>query len=99
MRDLAIFGFFIALGRRTQVFLRANGFDALGDPIESFIRYVTTFNSPLVYSCLCALLTCFFFFFMLQVSHRRQCFILSSTFINKFLSVVCGGLYLFFFSF
>ncbi|KAK4797521.1 hypothetical protein SAY86_029847 [Trapa natans] len=40
VRDLAIFGFFIALGRRTQVFLCANGFDTLGDPTESFIRYL-----------------------------------------------------------
>ncbi|XP_031398894.1 uncharacterized protein LOC116209404 isoform X2 [Punica granatum] len=38
-RDLAIFGFFIALGRRTQVFLCANGFDGIGDPIEGCIRY------------------------------------------------------------
>lgn len=39
-RDLAIFGFFIALGRRTQIFLCANGFDEIGDPLESFIRYL-----------------------------------------------------------
>lgn len=38
-RDLAIFGFFIALGRRTQIFLCANGFGDIGDPLESFIRY------------------------------------------------------------
>ncbi|XP_030448933.1 uncharacterized protein LOC115671493 isoform X3 [Syzygium oleosum] len=39
-RDLAIFGFFIALGRRTQIFLCANGFDDIGNPLESFIRYL-----------------------------------------------------------
>ncbi|KAJ6330523.1 hypothetical protein OIU76_009169 [Salix suchowensis] len=39
-RDLAIFGFFIALGRSTQSFLSANGFDILDDPIEGFIRYL-----------------------------------------------------------
>ncbi|XP_039028288.1 uncharacterized protein LOC120162181 [Hibiscus syriacus] len=39
-RDLTIFGFFIALGRNTQAFLYANGYDAIDDPIESFIRYL-----------------------------------------------------------
>eukprot|EP00262_Sarcandra_glabra_P006652 TRINITY_DN19043_c0_g1_i1.p1 TRINITY_DN19043_c0_g1~~TRINITY_DN19043_c0_g1_i1.p1 ORF type:complete len:929 (+),score=183.48 TRINITY_DN19043_c0_g1_i1:66-2852(+) len=39
-KDLAIFGFFIALGRSTQSFLSANGFDIIDDPIESFIRYL-----------------------------------------------------------
>lgn len=39
-RDLAIFGFFIALGRKTQSFLRANGFDVIDDPMEGFIRYL-----------------------------------------------------------
>ncbi|XVF07601.1 hypothetical protein REPUB_Repub06bG0153400 [Reevesia pubescens] len=39
-RDLTIFGFFIALGRNTQAFLSANGFDVIDDPIESFIRYL-----------------------------------------------------------
>ncbi|XP_022767017.1 uncharacterized protein LOC111311683 isoform X2 [Durio zibethinus] len=39
-RDLTIFGFFIALGRNTQAFLSANGFDVVDDPIESFIRYL-----------------------------------------------------------
>ncbi|GKV31860.1 hypothetical protein SLEP1_g40522 [Rubroshorea leprosula] len=39
-RDLAIFGFFIALGRSTQSFLSANGFEVLDEPIESFIRYL-----------------------------------------------------------
>ncbi|CAK7341915.1 unnamed protein product [Dovyalis caffra] len=39
-KDLAIFGFFIALGRSTQSFLSANGFDVLDDPIEGFIRYL-----------------------------------------------------------
>ncbi|KAK1300350.1 hypothetical protein QJS10_CPB13g01513 [Acorus calamus] len=37
-KDLAIFGFFIALGRRTQAFLSANGIDTIDDPIESIIR-------------------------------------------------------------
>ncbi|XP_039031099.1 uncharacterized protein LOC120165705 isoform X5 [Hibiscus syriacus] len=39
-RDLTIFGFFIALGRNTQGFLYANGYDVIDDPIESFIRYL-----------------------------------------------------------
>ncbi|XP_057976816.1 uncharacterized protein LOC131163965 [Malania oleifera] len=39
-RDLAIFGFFIALGRSTQSFLFANGFDVIDDPIEGYIRYL-----------------------------------------------------------
>lgn len=39
-KDLAIFGFFIALGRRTKSFLSANGFDVIDVPIESFIRYL-----------------------------------------------------------
>ncbi|KAJ6914601.1 hypothetical protein NC651_016778 [Populus alba x Populus x berolinensis] len=39
-KDLAVFGFFIALGRSTQSFLSANGFDILDDPIEGFIRYL-----------------------------------------------------------
>jgi hypothetical protein len=38
-KDLAIFGFFIALGRSTRTFLLANGFDGPDDPIEDFIRY------------------------------------------------------------
>lgn len=38
-KDLAIFGFFIALGRSTQSFLSANGFDVLDDSLGSFIRY------------------------------------------------------------
>lgn len=37
-KDLAMFGFFIALGRRTQSFLYANGFEAVHEPIEGFIR-------------------------------------------------------------
>lgn len=37
-KDLAIFGFFIALGRSTRSFLLANGFRTLDDPIEDFIR-------------------------------------------------------------
>ncbi|XP_052174281.1 uncharacterized protein LOC127789350 isoform X7 [Diospyros lotus] len=39
-RDLAIFGFFIALGRSTQSFLSANGFDDINEPIEGFLRYL-----------------------------------------------------------
>ncbi|KAL9267791.1 hypothetical protein AKJ16_DCAP25552 [Drosera capensis] len=39
-RDLAIFGFFIALGRSTQSFLAANGFDKIEEPVEGFIRYL-----------------------------------------------------------
>ncbi|GMP49808.1 hypothetical protein CsSME_00016662 [Camellia sinensis var. sinensis] len=39
-RDLAIFGFFIALGRSTQSFLSANGFDVIDEPIEGFLRYL-----------------------------------------------------------
>ncbi|KAL2323046.1 hypothetical protein Fmac_027425 [Flemingia macrophylla] len=39
-KDLAIFGFFIALGRSTRSFLLTNGFDTLDDPIEDFIRYL-----------------------------------------------------------
>ncbi|KAG5063845.1 hypothetical protein JHK85_005028 [Glycine max] len=39
-KDLAVFGFFIALGRSTRSFLLTNGFDTLDDPIEDFIRYL-----------------------------------------------------------
>ncbi|XP_050227484.1 uncharacterized protein LOC126677078 isoform X2 [Mercurialis annua] len=39
-RDLAIFGFFIALGRSTKSYLSANGFDVVDGPIEGFIRYL-----------------------------------------------------------
>ncbi|KAI3706540.1 hypothetical protein L6452_24347 [Arctium lappa] len=39
-KDLAIFGFFIALGRRTQLFLSANNFEAVPKPIEGLIRYL-----------------------------------------------------------
>ncbi|XP_057507018.1 uncharacterized protein LOC130790121 isoform X2 [Actinidia eriantha] len=39
-RDLAIFGFFIALGRSTQSYLSANGFNVVGEPIEGFVRYL-----------------------------------------------------------
>ncbi|XP_058088790.1 uncharacterized protein LOC131235589 isoform X2 [Magnolia sinica] len=39
-KDLAIFGFFVALGRSTQSFLSANGFNVVDEPIESFIRYL-----------------------------------------------------------
>lgn len=37
-KDLAIFGFFIALGRSTKSFLASNGFSIVDDHIESFIR-------------------------------------------------------------
>ncbi|CAA6668480.1 unnamed protein product [Spirodela intermedia] len=36
-KDLAIFGFFIALGRSTKLFLSKNGFTDVDDQIESFI--------------------------------------------------------------
>ncbi|XP_006341074.1 uncharacterized protein [Solanum tuberosum] len=39
-KDLAIFGFFIALGRSTKAFLSENGFDTLDEPIEELIRYL-----------------------------------------------------------
>nr|GLL36433.1 uncharacterized protein LOC109182128 [Ipomoea trifida] len=45
-KDLAIFGFFIALGRTTQSFLSANGFGAMDkpieglEPIEGLVRYL-----------------------------------------------------------
>ncbi|XP_059462174.1 uncharacterized protein LOC132191251 isoform X1 [Corylus avellana] len=39
-RDLAIFGFFVALGRSTKSFLSASGFDVIDDPIDSYIRYL-----------------------------------------------------------
>lgn len=38
-RDLAIFGFFVALGRSTKSFLSASGFDVIDDPIDGYIRY------------------------------------------------------------
>ncbi|XP_039127201.1 uncharacterized protein LOC120263388 isoform X2 [Dioscorea cayenensis subsp. rotundata] len=41
-KDLAIFGFFIALGRSTKSFLASNGFSIVDDHIESFIRYLIT---------------------------------------------------------
>ncbi|CAI9780235.1 unnamed protein product [Fraxinus pennsylvanica] len=39
-KDLAIFGFFIALGRSTQFYLSINGFDIADEPIKGFIRYL-----------------------------------------------------------
>ncbi|WOL02491.1 hypothetical protein Cni_G11210 [Canna indica] len=39
-KDLAIFGFFIALGRSTQSFLSSNGIDMSNAQIESIIRYL-----------------------------------------------------------
>ncbi|CAN8257052.1 unnamed protein product [Cochlearia groenlandica] len=38
-RDLAVFGFFIALGRSTQSFLAANGFNSLENPVEDLVRH------------------------------------------------------------
>ncbi|BAB09687.1 unnamed protein product [Arabidopsis thaliana] len=38
-RDLAIFGFFIALGKSTQSFLAANGFSSLENPVEDLVRH------------------------------------------------------------
>ncbi|KAJ4883383.1 LETM1-like protein [Raphanus sativus] len=38
-RDLAIFGFFIALGRSTQSFLAANGSYSLMNPVEDLVRH------------------------------------------------------------
>ncbi|XP_021980911.1 uncharacterized protein LOC110877059 isoform X3 [Helianthus annuus] len=39
-KDLTIFGFFIALGRRTQSYLSANNFESVPEPIEGLIRYL-----------------------------------------------------------
>ncbi|KVH88918.1 hypothetical protein Ccrd_024748 [Cynara cardunculus var. scolymus] len=39
-KDLAIFGFFIALGRSTQRFLCANNFEGVPEPFEGLIRYL-----------------------------------------------------------
>ncbi|XP_042456867.1 uncharacterized protein LOC122041295 isoform X1 [Zingiber officinale] len=39
-KDLAIFGFFIALGRSTQSFLSSNGVEVSEEQIESIIRYL-----------------------------------------------------------
>ncbi|XP_020589311.1 uncharacterized protein LOC110030758 isoform X2 [Phalaenopsis equestris] len=39
-KDLAIFGFFIALGRSSQSFLSSNGFTTMENPIEGIIRYL-----------------------------------------------------------
>ncbi|EPS59100.1 hypothetical protein M569_15710, partial [Genlisea aurea] len=39
-RDLAIFGFFIALGRSSQSLLFMNGFENVDEPLEGFIRYL-----------------------------------------------------------
>ncbi|XP_077241312.1 uncharacterized protein LOC143881873 isoform X2 [Tasmannia lanceolata] len=39
-KDLAIFGFFIALGRSAQSFLSKNDLIVIDDPIKSFIRYL-----------------------------------------------------------
>ncbi|KAK4281697.1 hypothetical protein QN277_013158 [Acacia crassicarpa] len=39
-KDLAIFGFFIALGRSTRSFLSANGFDTLDESVDDYIRYL-----------------------------------------------------------
>ncbi|CAL1394875.1 unnamed protein product [Linum trigynum] len=39
-KDLAIFGFFVALGRSTQSFLSTNGFDVVNEPIDGFMRFL-----------------------------------------------------------
>ncbi|CAN6439136.1 unnamed protein product [Victoria cruziana] len=39
-KDLAIFGFFIALGRSTKSYLSTNGVDVKDDSVEDFIRYL-----------------------------------------------------------
>ncbi|KAK8930992.1 hypothetical protein KSP39_PZI016668 [Platanthera zijinensis] len=39
-KDLAIFGFFIALGRSSQAFLSSNGFTITENPLEGIIRYL-----------------------------------------------------------
>ncbi|XP_057777983.1 uncharacterized protein LOC130996699 isoform X2 [Salvia miltiorrhiza] len=39
-RDLAIFGFFIALGRSTQSLLFNNGFETMDDPLQGLIRHL-----------------------------------------------------------
>ncbi|XP_058728600.1 uncharacterized protein LOC131600458 [Vicia villosa] len=39
-KDLAIFGFFIALGRSTWFFLLSNGFNTLDEQVEDFIRHL-----------------------------------------------------------
>lgn len=52
-RDLAIFGFFIALGRSTKSFLSASGFDVIDDPLEGFIRYTSSPFKFILSSCRC----------------------------------------------
>lgn len=89
-KDLAIFGFFIALGRSTQSFLSANGFDVLDDSLGSFIRYIKDMVSKnmvlafMFWLCICLLV-------LMQVPYRGERLILSSPFINKFLSIIRGG--------
>ncbi|KAI5425391.1 uncharacterized protein LOC127125609 isoform X2 [Lathyrus oleraceus] len=39
-KDLAIFGFFIALGRSTRSFLLSNGFNTLDEQVEDFLRHL-----------------------------------------------------------
>ncbi|XP_031493332.1 uncharacterized protein LOC116259598 isoform X2 [Nymphaea colorata] len=39
-KDLAIFGFFIALGRSTKSYLSTSGVDVKDDPVEDIIRYL-----------------------------------------------------------
>ncbi|KAH9317532.1 hypothetical protein KI387_019301, partial [Taxus chinensis] len=39
-RDLAIFGFFIALGRRTQSYLYASNIENIDETLASFLRYL-----------------------------------------------------------
>ncbi|KAL5060312.1 hypothetical protein RYX36_031916 [Vicia faba] len=39
-KDLAIFGFFIALGRSTRSFLLSNGFNTLDEQVDDFLRHL-----------------------------------------------------------
>lgn len=98
-RDLAVFGFFIALGRSTQSFLYASGFEVVDEPLEGFIRYSLQFtiffntrNS--VFLCLITFIILIFYCyvsFLNQTPYRRQCVILSPALINQFLSTIRGG--------
>lgn len=90
-RDLAIFGFFIALGRRTQSYLSDNGYDVADHPLESYLRCsqldIFWFHVHLVFSI--NLFNCNLPF--VQIPHWGKCSVLSSVVIDKFLPVVCRG--------
>lgn len=100
-KDLAIFGFFIALGRSTKSFLASNGFSIVDDHIESFIRcaYSSSFFLKNLFQMQLLVLPlkfhnaalCFVKMCVFQVPYNRKCVILSSTVICQFLSTVCGG--------